>query len=80
MNDVYPLSWVTAKLVTVFKQGCRSEVSNYRGISIINIIAKLYMVLSDRLHTVNRQAARREEVALNTLELCVCHVMRREEK
>ena len=48
---VYPLSWITAKLFTVFKRGSRSVVSNYRGINVINSIAKLYdMVLNARLN------------------------------
>ena len=46
----YPLIWSRAKLVPVFKKGSKKEAKNYRGISIINSIAKLYaMVLYSRL-------------------------------
>ena len=40
-SAIYPSSWVTAKLFTVFKRGSRTVVSNYRGISVINGFAKL---------------------------------------
>ena len=50
MSGVYPASWVRAKVVTIFKKGNRLDPNNYRGISIINSIAKLYdMILSHRL-------------------------------
>ena len=46
----YPENWSIAKLVTVFKRGDRKLACNYRGINIINSIAKLYdMILSSRL-------------------------------
>ena len=50
MQDNYPLVWSRAKLVTVFKKSSKKETKNYRGISIINNIAKLYdIVLYSRL-------------------------------
>lgn len=46
----YPSSWVTAKLFTVFKRDSHALVSDHRGITVINTIAKLYdMVLYDTL-------------------------------
>ena len=46
----YPISWSKAKLVTIFKKSDRKDVRNYRGISVINCIAKVYdMVLYSRL-------------------------------
>ncbi len=48
---VYPGSWANAKLVMIFKKGNRKDPKNYRGISIINSIAKLYdSVLCARLN------------------------------
>lgn len=68
MPATYPSSWVTAKLLTVFKRGSRMLVSHYRGISVINSFLKLYgMVLcaldstKGSVTTVNRQGARQEE-------------------
>ena len=37
----YPLSWSRAKLFMLFKRGSRSDPNNYRGISVIDSIAKL---------------------------------------
>ena len=38
----YPVSWTNAKMFKIFKRGSRKEPKNYRGITIINSIAKLY--------------------------------------
>ena len=49
-NATYPLSWSNAKLFMLFKRGNRKDPNNYRGISIINSIAKFFdMVLCNRL-------------------------------
>lgn len=46
----YPVSWSRAKLFTIFKKGDKYITNNYRGISIINCITKLYdMILCERL-------------------------------
>lgn len=50
MSALYPPSWISARLFTIFKRGSRVLVANYRGITIINSLAKLYdMVICDRL-------------------------------
>ena len=50
ISGTYPLAWTRAKLVTIFKKGDNEDVRNYRGISIINSMAKVYdMVLCSRL-------------------------------
>ena len=36
----YPLAWSSAKLIMLFKKGLHSLCNNYRGISIINAVAK----------------------------------------
>ena len=49
-NARYHLSWSNAKLFMLFKRGNRKDPNNYRGISIINSIAKIFdMVLCNRL-------------------------------
>ena len=48
-QGAYPLEWALARMFMIFKKGPRLEPSNYRGISVINSIAKLYdMVLNSR--------------------------------
>ena len=49
-SGVYPQSWMSAKMNMIFKRGSRAIVSNYRGISVINSLSKVYdMILCDRL-------------------------------
>lgn len=50
MSGTYPQSWCTAKLFTIYKKGDKSNPQNYRGINVINVMAKIYdMVLCCRL-------------------------------
>ena len=45
----YPLKWSLLKVFTIFKKGQRSKAQNYRGISILSAIPKVYdMILSRR--------------------------------
>ena len=45
----YPLQWTIARLFMIFKKGDRLFPSNYRGISIVTAISKIYdMVLNNR--------------------------------
>ncbi|CAL4124081.1 unnamed protein product, partial [Meganyctiphanes norvegica] len=50
LSGSYPDCWTSAKLFTVFKRGSKVVPGNYRGINVINSLAKLYdMILSARL-------------------------------
>jgi hypothetical protein len=40
--NMYPNRWSLASIITIFKKGNSLLLGNYRGISIINTIAKLY--------------------------------------
>ena len=52
LSASYPSLWSLAKFFTVFKKGNRQEPKNYRGITVINCLAKLYdMILCSRLET-----------------------------
>lgn len=42
VNALCPSAWTSSKLVTIFKKGSRSLCKNYRGISVMNSLAKLY--------------------------------------
>ena len=45
----YPKCWSLARMVNIFKKGSRIDCNNYRGISILQALAKLYdLVLSRR--------------------------------
>ena len=46
----YPESWGNGIIVPIFKGGNKNEQQNYRGITLINILAKIYStLLSNRL-------------------------------
>ena len=46
----YPVSWFKTKLFMLFKRGDRKDPNNYRGISVINSIAKIFdMIMCSRL-------------------------------
>lgn len=50
MSGLYPTEWSIAKLFTVYKKGPRMDPKNYRGISVIPFLAKLYdAILNSRL-------------------------------
>ena len=73
-SGAYPLTWSRAKLVTIFKKGDRRNVRNYRGINIINGIAKLYdMVLCSRLKQWFRPY--REQAGAQEKRGCLEHIV-----
>ncbi|XP_045109713.1 uncharacterized protein LOC123503778 [Portunus trituberculatus] len=50
LSEVYPQGWCKAKLTTIFKKGDKSQPKNFRDISIINCLPKLYdKILCHRL-------------------------------
>ena len=49
-NGLYPLTWTISKLLMLFKKGLIMDCGNYRGISIIDALAKCYdYLLNNRL-------------------------------
>ena len=50
-HGVYPLAWMISKFFTIFKKGNRRDPNNYRGISILCALAKLYDVILNNRFT-----------------------------
>ena len=49
-SNSYPKSWTESYITPIFKKGDADDTNNYRGIALINILAKLYSeLLHDRL-------------------------------
>ena len=70
----YPLAWSSAKLIMLFKKGLRSACNNYRGISIINAVAKIYdYVLNNRLTTWYIPC--REQAGAQSKRGCIEHIV-----
>ena len=44
----YPQSWSFTKLIVLFKKGSRKNCTNYRGISLMDTLAKLYDAILNR--------------------------------
>jgi len=48
----YPISWTKGTIVPIYKKGDKSDPSNYRGITLVNNVAKLFsLVLRNRINT-----------------------------
>lgn len=74
LPGIYPHSWIRAKVFTVFKKGDRKDPSNYRGISVINTLAKLYdMVLCRRLSLWFKPY--REQAGSQKQRSCIEHIV-----
>ena len=70
----YPTSWSRAKLFTIFKKGSKSLSSNYRGITVMNSIAKLYdKILCTRLKQWFQPF--REQAGAQENRSCIEHIM-----
>ena len=73
----YQEEWTKAKLFTIYKKGPKLDPRNYRGISILSFMAKLYdSVLNTRLGQwftpmLNKPVLRREVVVSKHLS-CNC--------
>ena len=48
--EYFPSQWAVGKIVPIFKKGDRNDANNYRGITIISCLAKLFTkIMNDRL-------------------------------
>ena len=51
-QGLFPDDWKCAKVTALFKQGNRDDLNNYRPISVISVVAKVFeRIVSDQLHT-----------------------------
>ena len=41
-NGVFPKEWKTARVTPTFKAGNRSDLSNYRPISVLSVVAEVF--------------------------------------
>ena len=88
-GETYPEDWTISKLTVLFKKGDASLCDNYRGISVMNSISKLYdMILPKRLELwfaplreqAGAQKSRSCEEQISTLKLAIDIAKSRKEK
>ena len=44
-NSIFPEAWKTARVTPIFKEGDKSERSNYRPISVLPVLTRLFEIL-----------------------------------
>ncbi|EDO25715.1 predicted protein, partial [Nematostella vectensis] len=49
-KSVFPADWKFARVSPVFKKGLKTNLNNYRPISVISIVAKIYEGRFDQLY------------------------------
>ena len=70
----YPLVWASAKLIMLFKKGVQTDCNNYRGISVINAVSKIYdYVLNNRLISWYKPC--REQAGAQFERGCIEHIV-----
>ena len=42
LTGIYPTEWKTARVTPVFKKGVKSDLNNYRPISVIPVVSKVF--------------------------------------
>ena len=42
ITEIYPTEWKTARVTPVFKKGVKSDLNNYRQISVIAVVSKVF--------------------------------------
>ena len=59
MNGIFPSDWKMAKVTPIFKNGSKSDLNNYRPISVIPTVAKIFeKIISDQLYQASLASAR----------------------
>ena len=73
-SSSYPVAWSKAKLSMLFKKGNSMLTGNYRGISIINSISKVYdYIINNRLMA--WYTPQREQAGGQAKRCCVEHIL-----
>ena len=68
LTNSFPGTWCFSRLVTIFKKGIKHLCDNYRGLSIMYSLAKIYdRILCKRLELwfVNKLVPKKVDVVLN---------------
>jgi hypothetical protein len=62
-----PESWKIAEVISLFKKGDRRECKNYRGISLLNTVYKIYTrIVNKRLKTISEALLEEQQNGFRT--------------
>ena len=71
-----PQEWREAIIIPIYKKGCRTECSNYRGISLLSVVGKIYArIVSDRLKVLTNALVMDEQGGFRTGRGCIDQVL-----
>ena len=66
VSGIFPDEWKLSKVIPLFKQGNRSDLNNYRPISVIPVVAKVFeRIIYDQLYnylTIHKLISRHQSV------------------
>lgn len=66
-NCKIPEAWTTAEIISLFKKGDRNNCENYRGISLLNSIYKVYAkIINKRLKVISENLLSEEQCGFRT--------------
>jgi Reverse transcriptase (RNA-dependent DNA polymerase)/Endonuclease-reverse transcriptase len=74
-TEQVPTQWSEIETVTLFKKGDRSQPANYRGISLLNVILKVFtQLILYRIHEWSESVLPEHQAGFRTRRSCVDHV------
>ena len=69
---VAPSDWRKAQIIPIYKKGSRLECSNYRGISLLSVVGKVYArVLNDRVKLMTAEKVMDEQGGFKAGRGCI---------
>ena len=72
MSTLESHKWSEAIIVPIYKKGSRAECSNYRGISLLSVVGKIYArVVCDRLRLITDAVLMDEQGGFRVRRGCV---------
>ena len=70
-----PQEWREAIIIPIYKKGCRTECGNYRGISLLSVVGKIYArIVSDRLKVLTNALVMDEQEGFRAGRGCIDQV------